>query len=139
MDLYQILMQDHRTIKEIFIEIEQTDDREVERREQLCEKLRTALEGHTVIEETLFYPEIDKYPAIKELVAEAYDEHVTFDEILREISELSTNKIDWMERIKELGDSCRNMCARKRIRCFPRRARNLTRAAPRNSDGKSSR
>jgi Hemerythrin HHE cation binding domain len=56
MDVYQILMQDHRSIKEIFIEIEQTDDREVERRQQLCEKLQAALEGHTVVEETLFLP-----------------------------------------------------------------------------------
>jgi len=29
MDVYQILMQDHRAVEQIFIEIEQTDDREV--------------------------------------------------------------------------------------------------------------
>ena len=54
MDVYQILMQDHRTVEQIFIEIEQTDDREVERREQLFGKLRVALEDHTVVEENYF-------------------------------------------------------------------------------------
>ena len=68
MDVYQILMQDHRIVEQIFVELQQADDREVERRGQLFGKLRAALEEHTVVEENLFYPEIDKYAAIKELM-----------------------------------------------------------------------
>jgi hypothetical protein len=33
MDVYQVLMQDHRIVEELFSEIEKSDDREVERRE----------------------------------------------------------------------------------------------------------
>jgi hypothetical protein len=58
MDVYQILMQDHRTVEQLFIKIEQTDD--LERREQMFGKLRLALEDHTLVAENLFYPEIDK-------------------------------------------------------------------------------
>src|SRR3954449_8993560 len=97
MDVYQILMQDHRTIKQIFNEIEQTDDREVERREQLFGILRAALEDHTVVEENLFYPEMEKYPAIKEVIAEAFDEHAEFEQTLQQISELPTDKAHWLE------------------------------------------
>jgi alcohol dehydrogenase len=104
MDVYQILMQDHRTVEQLFIDIEQTDDREVERREQLFGKLRVALEDHTVVEENLFYPEIDKYPAIKELIAEAFDEHAEFEQTLQQISELPTDKADWLEMIKRLEE-----------------------------------
>ena len=119
MDVYQILMQDHRTVEQIFIEIEQTDDREVERREQLFGKLRVALEAHTVVEENIFYPEIDKYPAIKELVAEAFDEHAEFEQTLQQISELPTDKADWLEMIKELEEVVQEHVHKEEDKMFP--------------------
>jgi iron-sulfur cluster repair protein YtfE (RIC family) len=119
MDVYQILMQDHRTVEQIFIEIEQTDDREVERREQLFGKLRTSLEAHTVVEENLFYPEIDKYPAIKELVSEAFDEHAEFEQTLQQISELPTDKADWREMIKELEEVVQEHVHKEEDKMFP--------------------
>lgn len=119
MDVYQILMQDHRTVEQMFIEIEQTDDREVERRQRLFGKLRTALEGHTLVEENLFYPEIDKYPAIRELVAEAFDEHAEFEHTLQQISELPTNKADWLEMIRELEAAVREHVQKEEGKMFP--------------------
>jgi len=44
MDVYQVLMQDHRVVEELFSEIEKSGDREVERREQLFARLRKELE-----------------------------------------------------------------------------------------------
>ena len=119
MDVYQILMQDHRTVEQMFIEIEQTDDREVERREQLFGKLRVALEAHTVVEENLFYPEIDKYPAIKEMVAEAFDEHADFEHTLQQISELPTDKPDWLGMIKELEEVVQEHVHKEEDKMFP--------------------
>jgi iron-sulfur cluster repair protein YtfE (RIC family) len=119
MDLYQILMQDHRTVEQLFIEIEQTDDREVERRERLFEKLRVALEAHTVVEENLFYPEIEKYPATKELVAEAFDEHAEFEQTLQQISELPTDRADWLEMIKELEEVVQEHVRKEEEKMFP--------------------
>jgi hemerythrin superfamily protein len=104
MDVYQILMQDHQLIQQIFSEIEQTEDSEVERREQLFQILQKILEDHAVVEENIFYPEIEKYPETKELVADAFDEHAEFDAILQEIFEMRTNKDDWLQRISELKD-----------------------------------
>jgi iron-sulfur cluster repair protein YtfE (RIC family) len=119
MDVYQILMQDHRIAERIFSEIDQADDGSVGRREQLFGRLRVALEDHTVVEESLFYPEIDKCPAIKEMVAEAYDEHAEFDQILQEISELPSNKADWLERIRELGGLVQEHARKEENRMFP--------------------
>ena len=62
------LMQDHRIVDELFNEIEKSDDREVERREQLFARLRKKLEAHTLIEEDIFYPWIEKLLGLKDLV-----------------------------------------------------------------------
>jgi hemerythrin superfamily protein len=56
MDVYQVLMKDHRIVDELFREIEKSDDREVKGREQLFARLRKELEDHTLIEEDIFYP-----------------------------------------------------------------------------------
>jgi hemerythrin superfamily protein len=67
MDVYQVLMQDHRIVDALFREIEKSDDREIERREQLFAKLRKELEDHTLIEEDIFYPLIEKLLGTKNL------------------------------------------------------------------------
>ena len=54
MDVYKVLMQDHRIVDELFSEIQKSDDREVELREQLFAKLRKELEDHSVVEENIF-------------------------------------------------------------------------------------
>jgi hemerythrin superfamily protein len=71
MDVYQVLMQDHRIVDELFNEIEKSDDREVERREQLFARLRKELEAHTLIEEDIFYPwigEIARFEGSRRIV-----------------------------------------------------------------------
>jgi iron-sulfur cluster repair protein YtfE (RIC family) len=119
MDVYQILMQDHRIVEELFSEIEKSDDREVERREQLFAKLRKELEDHSLVEENIFYPWIEKLLATKELVEQSFEEHAEFEAILQEISEMHTNKDDWLEKINELKDVVQRHVHREEDKMFP--------------------
>jgi iron-sulfur cluster repair protein YtfE (RIC family) len=119
MDVYQILMQDHRLTEQIFSDLENTTAEEVERREQLFERLRKGLEDHNVVEEEIFYPEIEKLSATKALVADAFDEHAEFDAILQEIAELSVDKNEWLERICELRERVREHVRKEEDRMFP--------------------
>jgi hemerythrin superfamily protein len=119
MDVYQILMQDHRVVEELFSEIEKTDDREVEPREQLFARLRKELEDHSVAEENVLYPWIEKFLGAKELVEQSFEEHAGFEAILQEISEMSVNKDDWLEKIDELKDVVRRHVRREEDKMFP--------------------
>jgi iron-sulfur cluster repair protein YtfE (RIC family) len=119
MDVYQTLLQDHRTIQKIFGEIERSNVSEVERREQLFGNLREELETHVILEEIIFYPEIDKFPIAGELVDVAFDEHAEFDAILQEISELPVAKADWLERISELKYMVQQHIVNEENRLFP--------------------
>ncbi len=58
------------------------------------------MEVHTVVEESLFYPEMEKYPAIKEAIAEAFDEHAEFEQTLQQISDVPTDKADWIKQLE---------------------------------------
>jgi hypothetical protein len=80
---------------------------ETERRESLFGTLREELEAHEILEETVFYPEIDKLPIAGELVDLAFDDHAEFDAVLQEIAELPVDKPEWLERVVELKDMVR--------------------------------
>jgi iron-sulfur cluster repair protein YtfE (RIC family) len=119
MDVYQTLLLDHETIQQIFSELEKTNVSEAERRELLFSTLREKLEAHEILEETVFYPEIDKLPIVGELVNVAFEEHAEFDAILQEISELPIDKPEWLERVAELKDLVQQHIMNEENRMFP--------------------
>ena len=124
MDLYQILMRDHRLTDQIFSDIEKTTAAEVRRREQLFADLQKGLEAHNVVEENIFYPEIERLSATRELAGDAFDEHAEIDAILQEIAELPTDKDEWSEQIAELKVVVEEHVRKEENRIFPA-ARNL--------------
>jgi len=119
MDVYQVLMKDHRSVDELFREIEKSDDREVKGREQLFARLRKELEDHTLIEEDVFYPLIEKLRGTKVLVEQSFEEHAGFEAILQEISEMPANKDDWLQKISELKDVVQRHVRREEDMMFP--------------------
>jgi iron-sulfur cluster repair protein YtfE (RIC family) len=119
MDVYQTLLQDHQTIQQILSKIEKTNVSESERRELLFSTLREKLEAHEILEETVFYPEIDKFPIAGELVNVAFEEHAEFDAILQEISELPVDKLEWLERVAELKYLVQQHIINEENRMFP--------------------
>jgi iron-sulfur cluster repair protein YtfE (RIC family) len=81
--------------------------------------LQEELEAHVILEETVFYPEIDKLPIAGEFVDVAFDDHAEFDAILQEISELPVDKPDWLERVVELKDVVRRHIVNEENTLFP--------------------
>ncbi|MGH7036558.1 MAG: hemerythrin domain-containing protein [Stellaceae bacterium] len=56
MDLYQILLQDHREVDNLFEKIEKSGKKAGKAQQQLSDKLRQELELHTRAEEQIVYP-----------------------------------------------------------------------------------
>ena len=119
MDVYEILMRDHRLTEQIFSDIEKTTTAEVRRREQLFDDLRKGLEAHSVVEENIFYPEIEESSATRELVADAFDEHAEIDAILQEIAGLPVDKEEWLGRITELKQVVQEHVRKEEGQMFP--------------------
>jgi hemerythrin superfamily protein len=119
MDVYQVLMQDHRRVERLFDEIENTNDRKVERRAQLFATLRNELEEHSIVEEKIFYPWIEKLPGTKELVEQSLEDHTGFEAVLQEIFQMRTKKDDWLEKISELKDMVQQHMHHEENKMFP--------------------
>ena len=85
MDAIALLKKQHKEVKGLFKKIEKTEN--ARQRRQLMDEITTALEGHTTIEEEMFYPAVKELETKKaeEMVAEAFEEHHVVKLVLAEL------------------------------------------------------
>ena len=90
MDPIALLKKDHREVEQLFKEYEKAGDSAHAKKQGLFEEIRSALEGHMDIEETIFYPAVKKIrdAEIKDEVREADEEHHVVKVLLGELSKM---------------------------------------------------
>jgi hypothetical protein len=79
--------------------MKQTTDRT--KRKDRFDKMDTELEIHTHIEETVFYPAIEDHEELKDMVAEALEEHQEATTLLEELEELGAESHDFGSKLQE--------------------------------------
>src|SRR5918995_1497983 len=89
MNALELLKQDHQTVKKLFEEAEETEDQK--EKEEIFEDIKTELETHARIEETVFYPAMAKHEELKDMVLESIEEHKQVKTLLREIDNLKSD------------------------------------------------
>lgn len=85
----QLLKDQHREVKELFRQVQNTDDGE-ERRD-LMEQITERLQTHMMIEEAIFYPavqEVANSGKSEEMLPEAYEEHHVVKLVLDELPDV---------------------------------------------------
>jgi hemoglobin-like flavoprotein len=101
MNALELLKADHKKVKNLF---EQAEDAEGNQLEEICKQIKTELETHAHIEETIFYPAMEKYDDLKEMVQESREEHQEIKTLLEEISadgdELESKLEELMETVE---------------------------------------
>lgn len=80
-----LLKKQHREVKGLFKKMQGTDSPRMRR--QLMNEIARSLEGHTLIEEEIFYPAVRGLETQKaeEMVLEAYEEHHVVKLVLAEL------------------------------------------------------
>jgi hemerythrin superfamily protein len=102
MDALELLKQDHQRVKHLFAQQQTTEDKK--RQKQIFKEIKTELETHARIEETIFYPAMQEHEELKDMVLESLEEHKQMKTILREISRLSASSEKFKPKIKVLKD-----------------------------------
>jgi iron-sulfur cluster repair protein YtfE (RIC family) len=102
MDALELLKQDHEKMQGLFKETEGADN---SRKKQLFDQIDTELEIHAHIEETVFYPAIEKHEELKDMVAEARDEHAEVKMLLQEIEEPTSDMEGFNSTFTDLIES----------------------------------
>jgi hemerythrin superfamily protein len=101
MDALELLEQDHAKVKKLF---EQAEDAEQKEQRSIFSQIKTELEVHTYIEETVFYPAMQRYKELKDMVAESLEEHNKVKMLLKEMNGMSGGE-DFEDKLEELIDN----------------------------------
>jgi hypothetical protein len=92
-DVIEVLEGDHREVEEMFAELESlrgaSTDEALERRKALAEQVTIELVRHSVAEEVLVYPEVDKVS--REEAEHARKEHAEPEETLQRLEKLDAD------------------------------------------------
>jgi iron-sulfur cluster repair protein YtfE (RIC family) len=125
MDALELLEQDHAKVKKLF---EQAEDADQKEQRAIFTQIKTELEVHTYIEETVFYPAMQRYNDLKDMVAESLEEHNKVKTLLNEMEGMSGGE-DFEDKLEELIDNVEHHAEdEEESKMFPK-IRELVRAA----------
>jgi hemerythrin superfamily protein len=102
MDALELLKTDHKNVKELFKKAEGSENK---KQKQLFEQIKTELETHTHIEETIFYPAVAKNAELKDMVLESLEEHKQVKTLLREMENLASDSERFEPKLKVLMEN----------------------------------
>lgn len=120
MTIIELLKEDHKVVKDILNEIEETSPKAVKTKIGLFTTLKNELDLHEQIEETIFYPVLKEYSETKDLVLEAYEEHHVVDLILEELQELEPKEESWMPKLSVLKENLEHHIKEEEEELFPK-------------------
>jgi hemerythrin superfamily protein len=103
MQAFASLKADHQKIATLFSQAEKAQDDQQKR--QLFEQIKTELEIHTEIEETVLYPALREYEELKEYVLEAVEEHRQVKTLLQEIERLTDGSEKFDAKLKVMKEN----------------------------------
>ncbi|MGZ8476984.1 MAG: hemerythrin domain-containing protein [Candidatus Binatia bacterium] len=102
MDALELLKQDHQKVKELF---EQAEEAEGDDQQDIFEQIKTELETHARIEETVFYPAVQEHEELKDMVLESLEEHKQIKTLLREMDNLASDSEKFEPKLKLLMEN----------------------------------
>jgi hemerythrin superfamily protein len=118
MNALELLKQDHRKVADLFKQVEATED--VKKHQQLFLQIKTELEAHTHIEETILYPAFEKHEELKDITLEAFEEHKQVKTLLREIAALSEGSERFDAKLKVMGENVEHHVKEEETEMFPK-------------------
>src|SRR6267143_3559224 len=102
MNAFTLLKADHKKVAGILEKIDATTERGVKTREELFTQLKTELDIHTRIEETIFYPVLEDADETHDITLEAFEEHAVVKRLLAELDELAKDDETWGAKLTVL-------------------------------------
>jgi len=102
MDAFQLLKTDHEKVAQLFEQLEAASGKA---KLNVFKQIKTELELHTHIEETIFYPALEKPEPTHDLTLEAYEEHAVVKNLLSELDKARNVNDEWEAKAKVLKEN----------------------------------
>ncbi|MCM3873655.1 MAG: hemerythrin domain-containing protein [Pyrinomonadaceae bacterium] len=105
MDAFELLKSDHKKVAGLLEKIDGTTERALKTREELFTQLKTELDIHAKIEETIFYPVLEKAEESRDITLEAFEEHRLVKQLLNELAAEAKDDEKWTAKFTVLKEN----------------------------------
>lgn len=102
MDAFELLKADHKKVAQLFDQLEAASGKA---RLDVFKKIKSELELHAHIEETIFYPVLEKPEETHDLTLEAYEEHKVVKSLLAELADAKSANDEWQAKAQVLREN----------------------------------
>jgi hemerythrin-like domain-containing protein len=129
-DATTLLTADHKKVRPLLGELEETSARAVDRRGELLQTIELELKVHAKIEEEIFYPAFQKAAEKqddKKLYYEALEEHHVVDTVLAELKDTAPASEEFAAKAKVLKDLVEHHAEEEETEMFPRARKLMSR------------
>ncbi len=120
MNVFTLLKTDHKKVAGILEKIDATTERGVKTREELFTQLKTELDVHARIEETIFYPELEQADETHDITLEAFEEHRLVKQLLGELEQMEKGDEQWTARFTVLKENVEHHVEEEETDMFPK-------------------
>ena len=124
MDAIELLKSDHKKVRAMLTELEETTSRATKTREELLPKIKKEIEVHSTVEEEIFYPAFlaaAKNEEDRRMIPEALEEHkAAGDVVLQDLFDSDVNSDEFGGRAKVLKDLIEHHAGEEEKEMFPR-------------------
>lgn len=117
MNALELLKEDHEKVSALFEQAEATSD--AKQKKQLYEQIASELEIHTHIEETIFYPAVQEYDDLKDMVLESIEEHKQVKTLIREIANLTGDSDKFDAKLTVMQENVEHHVEEEENEMFP--------------------
>ena len=127
MDIFELLKQDHEKVAGIFEQLEPTTERAEKTREELFARLKTELDLHAYLEETILYPPLKQIDETREIALEAVEEHRVVKQFLKELDAMPVTSEQWTAKLTVLKENVEHHVEEEEKEMFKQARAALTR------------
>ncbi len=117
MDAIDLLKGDHREVENLFNLCRQATT--VEGKREIFLKVKTEIEAHARIEETIFYPAFSHYESFDDILDESYQEHQDVQDMLSEMEEVQDDE-EFQDMVEDLREEVEHHVHEEETVFFPK-------------------
>ncbi len=120
MNALTLLRSDHKEVKKMLSDLEDTTERAEKTRTEGLATLKHELGIHETIEEEIFYPALKEHSKTKDLTLEAYEEHHVVDTIMAELEGVEPSDETWMAKFAVMKENLEHHITEEEDELFPK-------------------
>lgn len=126
MNAFTLLKADHEKVAGLLEKIDATTERGIKTREELFAQLKTELDIHADIEETIFYPELEKHDETRDITLEGLEEHRLVKQLLAELDAMPKDDEIWTAKMTVLKENIEHHVEEEEGEMFSKARKALT-------------